>query len=392
MSTRIKRLTPMIAAVVLAALPSASLAQGDDVQVHVFVSQGYAKSTSSNDVMKGTGDGTFNFNEFGFNLQKQVTPRLRIGMQLFAQARGDVGKDAPTIDWALGDYRLRDWTGIRFGKVKMPLGLYNESRDNDSLRTFIFLPQGTYDDGARESTIAQTGMAGYGTIPMKKAGRLGYQLHVGALAMVADGGVAKSIQMALPVDVTDAHGGTTYVANAEWQTPVEGLRVAVTRFQTAFRVEATTTALAPGIGLPAGVPLPVDFTKLTRSYVSCEYAFRNLVLAAEYRRQAVRATMGGVIPRNQDDESYYVSGTYRLNDIAEVGAYYEEYYLDRFNKAEAARSRKDLAAAVRFDVNKYWLVKAELHGLHGTALMIPTGADPLAGHSYVLALKTTFSF
>jgi hypothetical protein len=168
--------------------------------------------------------------------------------------------------------------------------------------------------------------------------------------------------------------------------------MAVTRFQTAFTVEATTTALAPGIGLPPGFALPVDFTKLTRSYVSCEYAFRNLVLAAEFRRQEVRATVGGVVPRDQDDESYYVSGTYRLNDSAEVGAYYEEYYLNRFNKSDVARFRKDLAAAVRFDVNKYWLVKAELHKIHGTALMIPTGTNSLAEHSYVLALKTTFSF
>jgi hypothetical protein len=131
---------------------------------------------------------------------------------------------------------------------------------------------------------------------------------------------------------------------------------------------------------------------VTRSYVSCEYTFRNLVLASEFRRQAVRATVGGIIPRYQDDDAYYLSGTYRLNDIAEVGAYYEEYYRDRFNKNDVAKFRKDLAAAVRFDVNKYWLVKAELHKIHGTAQMIPTGSDPLAENSYVLALKTTFSF
>lgn len=69
-----------------------------------------------------------------------------MGMQLFAFDRGNYGRDKVTIDWAYGDYRVNDWLGFRAGKVKIPLGLYNEARDNDALRTFIFLPQQAYFD------------------------------------------------------------------------------------------------------------------------------------------------------------------------------------------------------------------------------------------------------
>ena len=113
----------------------------DGIQIHGFLSQGYAKSTKQNNFpVTNSGQGSFNFNDFGINFSKEITPDLHVGMQLSAFDRGDYGQDKVTIDWAFGDYRYKDWLGIRAGKIKIPQGLYNETRDNDALRTFIFLP------------------------------------------------------------------------------------------------------------------------------------------------------------------------------------------------------------------------------------------------------------
>src|SRR3569623_3061653 len=97
-----------------------------DVEIHGFVSQGYIKTTEENEYPVGnSGQGSFNFNDFGINFTKRLAPDLRVGLQLFAQDRGNFGNDTITLDWAYGDYRYQDWLGVRVGKVKIPLGLYN---------------------------------------------------------------------------------------------------------------------------------------------------------------------------------------------------------------------------------------------------------------------------
>src|SRR3569833_779458 len=120
------------------------------VVFHGFASQGYIKSSNGNQYpVSDSADGSFNFNDFGINFSKQLSPELRVGMQLFAQSRGNLGKDVVTVDWAYGDYRYQDWLGVRVGKVKIPLGLYNTSRDNDALRNPILLPRGGGAGGGR---------------------------------------------------------------------------------------------------------------------------------------------------------------------------------------------------------------------------------------------------
>src|SRR3569833_812256 len=106
-----------------------------DVEIHGFVSQGYIKPTKENQYPVGnSGEGSYNFNDFGINFARRVAPRLRVGLQLFAQDRGNFGIDKITVDWAYGDYRHKEKQREQDDKDKIPLGLYNESRDNDALR------------------------------------------------------------------------------------------------------------------------------------------------------------------------------------------------------------------------------------------------------------------
>ena len=73
----------------------------DGVQIHGFLSQGYVKSTKQNNFpVSNSGQGSFNFNDFGINFSKELTPDLHVGLQLSAFDRGSYGKDEVTIDWA----------------------------------------------------------------------------------------------------------------------------------------------------------------------------------------------------------------------------------------------------------------------------------------------------
>ena len=143
------------------------------IDIHGFASQGYLYSDENNFFTANTKDGTFAYNEVGINFSTQPIDDLRIGMQLFSRDLGEMGNNDITVDWALGDYRVKDWLGIRAGKIKRPLGLYNDVRDADMARTVIFLPQGIYPEIQRDVINAIQGAELYGNLPLSSAGDSG---------------------------------------------------------------------------------------------------------------------------------------------------------------------------------------------------------------------------
>jgi len=64
----------------------------DDVEIHGFVSQGYI-STTENNFIEDSKDGSLEFNELGINFGKRLTSKLHIGMQLFARDFGEIGNN-----------------------------------------------------------------------------------------------------------------------------------------------------------------------------------------------------------------------------------------------------------------------------------------------------------
>jgi hypothetical protein len=375
----------------------------DPVEFHMFASQGFMKSTSgTNWPISGTGKGTFQFNEFGFNISRQITPKFRVGMQIFAQSRGDYASDKPTIDWAYGDYRIKDWFGTRVGKIKLPLGLYNESRDTDSLRTFVLLPQGMYNDRQRETTIAQTGIAIYGSKPVKSLGNFAYQLHVGSMQIDPDGGTAQNFQATIPIKTTSVDTKTVYVGNIEWNTPIKGLTLSTSGFAWELSINATATSLMTQLyKVPTGTSLQIPVTGLKRGYISAEYTRGNLVIASEYIRQHFKLALLGMTVSKQSD-AYYFSGSYRFADKFEAGAYYDQVFSDRRDRdglnykrsglyAPFNTWRKDFAATLRVDPVRHWTVKCEIHRINGTYEMFPQ-SPAYDQYRWLFAAKATFSF
>jgi len=121
------------------------------------------------------------------------------------------------IDWAYADYRYRNWLGLRVGKVKKPRGLFNKTRDLDSERTCIFLPQSIYDDKNREASLASKGAGIYGTIPFG----IEYEITHGLFDIPQDGGIIMNIQSGsgLDLQVDDIKPSTT--GSILWNTPLE---------------------------------------------------------------------------------------------------------------------------------------------------------------------------
>src|SRR5882724_5623370 len=115
-----------------AAEPGAD-AHGRDIQFHGFVSQGFLKTTA-NDYLIDSSRGSSEISEAGFNATAQVTDKLRVGLQMFAYELGTLGNFNVKADWYYLDYRVRDWVGVRAGRLKIAYGLYNDVSDIDAAR------------------------------------------------------------------------------------------------------------------------------------------------------------------------------------------------------------------------------------------------------------------
>ncbi|MDY6839807.1 MAG: porin [Thermodesulfobacteriota bacterium] len=381
----------------------------DSVDIHGFISQGYLQSDDNNYLANDTEDGTFQFNEFGINFATQLTDELRLGLQLFARDLGDLGNDEIELDWAFADYRWRDWAGLRVGKIKMPVGLYNEFRDIDALRTSILLPQSVYADSLRDVYIALEGVGIYGHIPCDSMGRLSYQVQWGTSNIDDEGGAAKNVERmamgaieAKSFDVSDG-----YVGSLQWHTPLQGLRIGGSLVTVDFKVDAAmTAALGP---IPRGTLLTFDAEDLTIYALSAEYAVGDLLVAVEYSRVDIDIEapdiLAGIIPieLSKESEGYYASASYRFTDWFKLGAYYSIYYadvddrdgddLEQLGLPDHRAWLKDLALSTRFDINDYWIFKLEGHLMDGTATVsMPENPNDAEEDWFLFAAKLTFTF
>jgi hypothetical protein len=140
----------IIFAAVLSGVPGLLHGQVDfriadrSVQIHSFASQGLAYSNDNNYLTMNTTSGSFSFSDAGGNISISLTDKFRVGAQVYLRNVGKLGNWQPGLDWAAADYRLKDWFGIRAGKVKTALGLYNDTQDMEFLHTWALMPTSVY--------------------------------------------------------------------------------------------------------------------------------------------------------------------------------------------------------------------------------------------------------
>jgi hypothetical protein len=345
-----------------------------DVQIHGFISQGFISSTENNFVADSK-DGTFEFNEMGINFSKKLTSRLHIGLQLFARDFGATGDNEVKIDWALVDYRIVDWLGLRFGQLKAPRGFYNEYRDVDALRTFIFLPQSIYKEILRDITLSIQGGGLYGLIDMHAAGQLTYQALYGTQTIEGHNNrlVEALSGIAISAFENDSNDlDVKYIGSLAYDTPVTGLRLGVSYDNIEMKITGHSTQDVLGI-VPVNTPVDISIDAFENWVYSLEYAWQNLTIMAEYLDSNMEfgVTVAPVIDQEGtvEQSGWYVGATYRLTDWFEVGAYYSdlesESDLPLISLPDYYEQLTDICATTRLDLNEYWTLKLEYHTFTG---------------------------
>ena len=381
-----------------------------DVQVHGFASQGFVYTGANNWLTMDSSEGSAAFTDFGVNVSSNVTDKLRVGAQLYDRNLGHFGNYHPVLDWAVADYRLKSWLGVRGGKVKTTRGLYNDSQDLDFLHPFVLLPQSVYPTDLRDSTIAHVGGDVYGDIALKhRLGDLSYTVYAGHRSDSTSSGYPYLLSQF--GTHFRSYGGLQYGADLRWKTPLKGLLIGVSRMNE--EISGKGTAHDPlnftGPIIPYSETSKADWTNQFYG----EFAVGKLHIDSEYRRYWRDQLLFGEASEDRDNvRGWYVSGSYRLVKRLTVGSYYSRYTLTEIlsgvlstqfpNQTDSslpANHIYDKVVSARYDANRLFDVKLEGHFMNGYGVgTYPEGFYPQVNpHGFTpdtnaLVAKVGFNF
>jgi hypothetical protein len=371
-----------------------------EVQFHGFFQQGYLNSSNNNYLSMRSRGGTFSMTDGGLNASTRLSPKLRVGMQAYSRNIGDLGNGKVQVDWAFVDYRFSDTFGIRAGKVKTTLGLYNDTQDMEFVHTWGLLPQSLYPTDLRAATIAHTGGDIYGDIQLGKAGRFSYVAYIGSRPDDPRGGYYLGLRDAL--NPVNNYPGWIQGGDARWSVSwIRGLTIGYSYLWAGnYGTARSFRPAGPRPPPPGGTPYRFDQREQSnRGYVDFQRgAFRS---SFEYQVSNGNQRFSGipVATSFSSQLGWYLSAAYRVNAKLEVGTYYSRYLLDRYRPATQNNSIEGQTVTARFDINKFVNVKLEGHFLDGTGSPFssrsfyissnPTGLKP---RTNILLVRTGFSF
>lgn len=385
----------LVAATLLMAAGASFAADLGDVEIHGFLSQGFLKSNENNYLARSS-KGSFDFNEMGINFSTSPAPKLRIGVQLFSRALGDLGEHKVDLDWAFADYRFDDRFGVRVGRIKTPYGFYNQIADIDSLRTTVLLPFGVYDIRFRDMMVALTGAEAYGTLKLGPVGSLDYEVYRGNTQLGTDSSVSKVFNDAGVFVVRKWNVDRIEGGELIWNAPLSGLRFAATLARSSFTMDGDTTPQAAAL---LHLPPTLQMSSNNQQFVvySGEYVTDKFSLRAEQSRWRARWDSDVLPTRFLDRRSWYGQGTYRFSRLVEASA-----MRSVFEDKESGNDQKEWVGSLRFDINDNWIAKVEYHDIrgtaglldadNGTATFIPQLQPVLADKWRLLAVKLSFIF
>lgn len=352
----------------------------DSFQVHGFLSQGYFKTSANNIFGNSDGSGSLDFTELGINASWIPLPRLQLSAQLISRRAGEAADGEVELDVGLADYSFLETEearfGVRLGRVRIPFGFYNDTRDVAFARPSILLPQSIYPDAGRSQALSADGGMIYGA----------YHGTWGDLS-VELGGVLPQVQN-LDTEINffleDLPGELdpepSFIGRMIYEYDGGRLRLAV----SGLRVETNyEPRLLPPDDLTAGTNLaePVIF--------SAQYNAERWSFTAEYRLLSDHNKGFGPLLPDSDivGESYYGQAIYRLDPRWEAVLRYDVLYHDRDDrdgtefKAETGlpanlQFANDWTVGLRYNITSSLMVRAEYHRVYGTGWVSIRDNDP----------------
>jgi hypothetical protein len=334
---------------------------GKPVQIHSFAQQGFAYSNDNNFLSMDTSNGSFGMTDAGINASVSITDKFRIGAQVYARNIGRLGDYHVQLDWGYGDYKFKDWFGIRGGKVKSALGLFNDIQDMEFLQTWALLPQSVYPLDLRSNTIAHTGGDIYGEVPLRKAGSLSYVAYAGLRENDPYGGLYFGDAAAgSPIQ---SFSGKAAGGDVRWHTPVQGLMLGGSFTDQTMDLKVLVASYGNAPLIDHNTP-----QHLTAGYV--DYLRGKWHFSSEYRRNYNPETfvvLGATGTTDQSTKGWFGTVAYRASKWLELGTYNSRFYVDAPQVPTNRNSNHifDQTVTARFDITSWWNLKVEEHFMNG---------------------------
>ena len=367
-----------------AGIASADSSLWDRLQIHGFASQAVVK-TSHNRYFGDSPDTSFDFTELGLNASYQLDANVLFASQVLVRRAGDMYDGTPSFDYGLGDVTLvsarNRRLGVRVGRIKNPLGLYNETRDVPFTRPGIFLPQVVYFDKVRNLFLSSDGAMLYGET-FAPWGNL--SLTFGGGRPIVDENV-EWIYLGADYDGSLDRDGIMWIGRIWYETPDKGFKAGLSGADGGLRFDpGEYSILGPG---------NIGFTSWI---ASLQYNTEDFTLSAEYTRiPSEWRKFGPIFPlQRQSLEGYYLQGQYRLRPDVELILRYEEGFSDRNDRNGKKQSEmtggltppfdfysKILTAGARWDILPNLMLRVEYQRHKGTfAASIRENPDPSRLH------------
>ncbi len=359
----------LLATIVLLLAVSSALADSstkalvDQLQLHGFASQA-AINTTANRFYGDSPDTSFDFTEIGLTASWRLNPRLLLAGQVLSRRAGNMSDGWPKVDFALADIRLTSSDsyrlGLRIGRIKNRLGLYNETRDVPFTHPGIFLPQVVYFDKVRNLILSTDGILLYADL---------YQPFGLFSASLATGSpvIDKNVESAFMFG--DLNGDlesddNSWLASLWYHSQDERLKLG-------WSGAAISLEFNPDPG-----PLPIGTGTVDAFYwiASAQYNTERWSFTAEYMSEPVRWRDFGPIRPDRDAtvEGYYGQITHRPLPKWELMLRYEEGFADRADRdgrileqqtfgliPRQATSSRILSLGLRWDISRQWMLRAE---------------------------------
>jgi hypothetical protein len=344
--------------------------------VQGFAAQGLIGTTNQRFFGDSENSASSGFTEAGIHGNWQPYDALRLSGQVLFRRAGESDEKGLRLDYAQADWQFHrsDATqlGVKFGKVKLPYGLYNETRDVPFTRSGILLPQSVYVDNARELLLAAPGFFAHGA----RVGRYGAaDFQLGWVRPEFD---SESVEYSFLGNTRAGklEGKSAVGARLRWDLPTETTLV-------------VTYADARGDYLPGtGDILGAGEVKFRNVLFSLQQRLDTLTLTAEYGEP--RFAVGGFGPFLPDSsrkvEAAYLQGEWRFRPEWELMLRYDLFYRDQSDRngrrTQAATGlpansmfARDWTMGLRWDATPRLMLRAEYHHVNGTA-WIPGPDNP----------------
>lgn len=394
----LKYASPFLALVLAAGSAALTTAQAQSdaaekqYQLHGFLSQGFIYTDENNFYGESEDGGSFDYYEVGVNGIWQFDENLLVSGQLLARDAGETDDGKLRVDYLFADYRFINQddsrAGARVGRVKNPIGFYNETRDVLFTRPSILLPQSVYFEGTgvREILFSSDGIQLYSDWDH------GVHHTVFKLNFAKSDDVSEQTRRNFLSGGSGFGGFTldsmrlTDMLFVQILNDVDGAR---TRYGLSY-VSATLSAQLSSPFVPAPVTFSLDSDIVVLSWQHNQEFWS---VTSEYSLTTTKFDSPGGASRSRS-EGIYLQGEYRYRPDLTGLLRYDLAYGNRNDRG--ASDARDLTVGLSWEPRPNWLLMAEYHYIHGSngdsSLPNIDNPDGASNRTHLLALMLGYRF